>query len=310
MTVRSYAKINLGLRVLARRDDGFHDIVTLFHRVDLFDTLHFDVTDGGISLESNRDDIPTGEGNLCVRAAQMLLAQRRGMGVHITLHKRVPAGAGLGGGSANAATVLRFLPSLLDFQLPREEVLEMAAMLGSDVPFFLQDGSAVAHGRGERLEYFTWRCPWWIVLVRPPVHVSTAWAYGNLRLRPSVTEVDLRSALLQASAAHADASPQPAGTPDATTGIQSSQEGTALLELLQNDFEASVMQAYPAIRRAKQRLLDAGAVGALMSGSGSAVFGLFATRETAYAGAAEFPAEELLSVTDPDFSPEYVPRDL
>ncbi|MBR9977286.1 MAG: 4-(cytidine 5'-diphospho)-2-C-methyl-D-erythritol kinase [Bacteroidetes bacterium] len=317
MTVRSYAKINLGLRILARRGDGFHDLVTIFHRVDLFDTLHFEVTAGGISLESDHEDIPTDDGNLCVRAARLLLAQQRGMGVHITLHKRVPAGAGLGGGSANAATVLRFLPSLFGFHLPQEEVLEMATILGSDVPFFLQDGSAVARSRGEQLEYFSWRCPWWIVLVHPGVHVSTAWAYANLRLSEAAGDVDLRQALLSASAAVSGSPPslssfEDGGTltdADSSANPSAQKAASAFSELMHNDFEPLVMQAHPEIQAIKKRLLNAGAVGALMSGSGSAVYGLFSSQKQAMDCAATFPADQLLSVTEPDFSPEYLPWD-
>lgn len=285
MTVRSYAKINLGLRVLGRRPDGFHDISTVFHRVDLFDTLHFEPADGGITLESNREDIPTDDGNLCVRAARLLLEQHRGSGVHIVLQKRIPAGAGLGGGSSNAAAVLRHLPRLLGFRVPDEELLEMAALLGSDVPFFLQNGSAVARGRGEVLTYFPWSCPWWIVLVNPGIHVSTAWAYANLRLAEHPEDPDLHALLDRAG-----------------------WDRAALRDLLHNDFEAAVMETHSGIREVKERMLDAGAAGALMSGSGSSVFGLFDEETEARACAASFPPEQLLSVTCPDFSPEPVPR--
>jgi 4-diphosphocytidyl-2-C-methyl-D-erythritol kinase len=286
MTVRSYAKINLGLRILGRRADGFHDLSTLFHRVDLFDTLSFEITDGNISLESNREDIPTDDGNLCVRAARQLLGPQRGLGVHIVLNKKIPAGAGLGGGSANAAAVLRFLPPLLDLKFPEEELLEMAAMLGSDVPFFLQDGSAVARGRGELLEYFQWDCPWWIVLVNPGIHVSTAWAYGNLRLTADPADPDLRSALLRA------------------------HEDPAALAIVLHDFEAPVTIIHPSIRDVRKRMLDAGAVGALMSGSGSSVFGLFSDEDAARSCAELFSPEQVLSVTPPAFIPDYIVREL
>ena len=293
MTVRSHAKINLGLRVLGRRQDGFHDISTIFHRVDLFDTLRFEITGGGVTLECNRDDIPTDDGNLCVRAARLLLARlllaretpaRSGdRGVHIVLHKNIPAGAGLGGGSANAAAVLRFLPALLGLRIPENELLEMASTLGSDVPFFLRDGSAAARGRGEVLEYFSWSCPWWIVLVNPGIHVSTAWAYGSLRLAAPADDPDLRDALLLAPA-----------------------DPEALRLLLHNDFEDAVMAAHPGIRRVKDVMLRAGATGALMSGSGSSVFGLFESEAEARACAAGFPDEELLCITSPAFCPEAV----
>ncbi len=287
MTIRSYAKINLGLRVLGKRADGFHDLVTVFHRVDLFDTLRFEATDGGISLESNRDDIPTDDGNLCVRAARLLLAQQRGAGVHIVLQKNIPAGAGLGGGSSNAAAVLRYLPPLLGLKFPEEELLEMAALLGSDVPFFLHGGSALARGRGEILEHFSWQSPWWILLVNPGIHVSTAWAYGSLRLKETQEEPDLRSALMDA---HVDRG--------------------ALARLLRNDFEEPVMEAFPPIRDTRQRLIDGGAAGAMMSGSGSSVFGLFHDEATAHACAATFPPDQFLSLTAPDFLPDPIVHEL
>jgi 4-diphosphocytidyl-2-C-methyl-D-erythritol kinase len=288
MTLRSHAKINLGLRVLGRRQDGFHDISTIFHRVDLFDTLRFEITGGGVTLECNRDDIPTDDGNLCVRAARLLLARGPGTetkdrGVHIVLHKNIPAGAGLGGGSANAAAVLRHLPPLLGMRIPEHELLDMAVSLGSDVPFFLREGSAAARGRGEVLEYFSWSCPWWIVLVNPGIHVSTAWAYGSLRLASPADDPDLRAALLRAP-----------------------EDPAALRVLLRNDFEDAVMDAHPGIRLVKDVMLQSGAAGALMSGSGSSVFGLFDSEAAARACAAGFPDEELLCITSPAFLPEAV----
>ncbi|MBR9975676.1 MAG: 4-(cytidine 5'-diphospho)-2-C-methyl-D-erythritol kinase [Bacteroidetes bacterium] len=285
MTIRSFAKINLGLRVLGRRADGFHDISTIFHRVELHDTLHLETTDGKVTLECNRDDIPVDDGNLCVRAARLLLAQQRGRGVHIVLQKNIPAGAGLGGGSSNAAAVLRFLPKLLGQHIPDGELLEMAALLGSDVPFFLQDGSAAARGRGERLTYFVWNCPWWIVLVNPGIHVSTAWAYGALRLEAQPEDPDLQALLERAV-----------------------RDPEALATLLRNDFEAPVMEAHPGIREVKEAMLRAGAVGAMMSGSGSSVFGLFDNEAAARTCAAGFPPGQLLGVTPPDFSPVLLQR--
>jgi 4-diphosphocytidyl-2-C-methyl-D-erythritol kinase len=289
MTVRSHAKINLGLRVLGRRQDGFHDISTIFHRVDLFDTLHFEITGGDVTLECNWDDIPTDDGNLCVRAARLLLASDAAKvpgekGVHIALHKNIPSGAGLGGGSANAAAVLRALPPLLGLSISEKNLLDIALRLGSDVPFFLREGSAAARGRGEELEYFSWSCPWWIVLVNPGIHVSTAWAYGSLRLAAHPEDPDLRTALEQAPT-----------------------DPEALSVLLHNDFEDAVMEAQPHIRLVKDTMMQAGAAGALMSGSGSSVFGLFDSEAQARDCADRFSDEELLCITRPAFLPEAFP---
>lgn len=286
MTVRSYAKINLGLYVLGKRDDGFHDLATVFHRVDLFDTLHFEITGGGVTLESDRDDIPRDRGNLCVRAAEALLRAHRDRGVHMYLEKRIPAGAGLGGGSSNAAAVLRVLPELLGLDIPDEERMEIAAMLGSDVPFFLQDRPAEARGRGEILMPFDWRCPYWILLVTPDIHVSTAWAYGSLQPRPRQPEPQLRAALEKLP-----------------------HDADALATVLRNDFEDVVMERHPAIGSLRDHMMDCGAAGALMSGSGSSVFGLFEAKNIAENCARHLHGETVTSLTAPDFFPTHIVRD-
>jgi 4-diphosphocytidyl-2-C-methyl-D-erythritol kinase len=286
MNVRSYAKINLGLRILKKRTDGFHELNTIFHRVDLYDTLTFEATNDAVTLDTNHDDIPRDSGNLCVRAAEALLREYPDRGVHMYLEKHIPAGAGLGGGSSNAAAVLRALPELLHLDLPDEELQEIAAMLGSDVPFFLQDGSAEARGRGEVLEYFPFSSPWWILLVVPPVHVSTAWAYANLTLHEHPDDGELRASLLA-----------------------STTDPTALSSVLHNDFELRVMQEFPAIAGVKSEMLRGGALGALMSGSGSAVFGLFAEEDSARTCAAQFDAAHVVSVTAPGFSPSHIVPD-
>lgn len=284
MTVRAHAKINLGLRVLGRRADGYHDLSTIFHRVDLFDTVRIEPTPDGITMECDRADIPTDDGNLCMRAARMLLAAHPGVGVHIELRKRIPMGAGLGGGSADAAAVLRVLPSLLDLRIAEADLFAMALRLGSDVPFFLRDGSATARGRGELLDHFPFACPWWIVLLDPGIHVSTAWAYANLRLAADPDDPDLRALLRRAA--------------DGDTA--------ALRRLLHNDFEEAVMATHPEIRRARDAMRDAGAVGTLMSGSGASVFGLFDSETTAHACTAAVHPARILSVTAPAFIPESV----
>jgi len=281
MTVRSYAKINLGLRILGKRSDGFHELQTVFHRVNLYDTIRFERTENGVSLDTDHAHIPRDRSNLCIRAAETVLRDTSDAGVHMNLQKCIPAGAGLGGGSSNAATVLRILPPLLGLDIPAEELHEMAATLGSDVPFFLHEGSALARGRGEVLDHFSWSCPWWILLVVPDVHVSTAWAYARLRLQRYQDQLDMRSALMRAH-----------------------DRPEALETLLHNDFEDAVMEKHPVIRRVKERLREGGASGALMSGSGSSVFGLFRDEQTALRCEGEFPEHYVTALTAPGFSPD------
>ncbi len=279
MTIHSHAKINLGLRILGKREDGYHDLATIFVPVDLCDTVELHARDLGLSMECTRDDVPCDSGNLCLRAAAEVYRFAGGGGVHIALDKRIPVGAGLGGGSSNAAMVLRALPRLWGTEIPDEELQAMAARLGSDVPFFLHDGPALAGGRGEMLTPLDVHLPWWIVLVTPRIHVSTAWAYASLGARER--QPDPRLDLLLSDAVRAG-DPAP---------------------LLVNDFEPAVFERWPAIAAMKRRLLDNGAVGALMSGSGSTVFGLFGDAEAAHTALAAFAPDEVLGVTAPDFSP-------
>ncbi len=252
-TVEAPAKINLGLEVLARRADGYHNINTIFHRVGLADTVSMSRREQGVTLACNTPDIPTDARNLCVRAAHTLFAHAGfDGGVHIDLFKRIPDGAGLGGGSSNAAAVLRTLPALLDLDVTEDALHAIATSIGSDVPFFLHPGSAHATGRGERLTYIALALPYDIVVAHPGVRVPTAWAYGALALAGTRAATDL-PALLRDHVSH------PA----------------VLRERLHNDFEAPVCAAFPQIAALRQELVDAGADLVLMSGSGSAVFALF-----------------------------------
>src|SRR5258708_16357710 len=149
LTVRAYAKINLGLRILGERDDGYHDLETVFHRIDLYDELELETSDR-ISVECIPEGLPTDERNLCVRAALLLRDYlREEDGVKMLLRKNVPSGAGLGGGSADAAATLIGLVRLRHAEIPFEQLRSIALKLGSDVPYFLQQDAAYAGGRGE-----------------------------------------------------------------------------------------------------------------------------------------------------------------
>ena len=282
MVITAYAKINLGLRILGRRSDGYHDIETVFHRINLKDELTLELTDGEILLNTNRSDIPADSHNLCWRAAA-LLRERTGMrvGVAIKLAKHIPSGAGLGGGSSDAAAMLLALPRLWQIQPDEESVLSMARSLGSDVPFFLHQHSAYGLGRGEQLTHFPLTMPFWIVLVCPNVHVSTPWAYGEY------------SKIL-------------AGTWRSPLPLWNSSTGT-LAEpslLFKNDFEDVVFPAYPAIREIRDRLQTLGAAHAVMSGSGASVFGLFDKEEMARTALRAFDVTHTVALTSPDFRPD------
>lgn len=257
LVLKTAAKVNLTLEVLGKRADGYHEIATVMQAVDLSDRITLDEADD-LELRSSVPDIPTDSSNLAWRAAAALreAAGFRG-GVHITLDKRIPVAAGLGGGSSNAAGVLVGLNRLWGLRWPVERLDEVAATLGSDVPFFLRGGAAVATGRGEKVEPLRARSLA-LVLVNPKFAASTAEMYG--RLTPAMysdggaTKALVRS--LDRSAARVAAS-------------------------LYNGMEAAASGVFPQIVQMRAALLAAGALGALMSGSGPTVFGVARSYEQA-----------------------------
>ncbi|MGB2869025.1 MAG: 4-(cytidine 5'-diphospho)-2-C-methyl-D-erythritol kinase [Bacteroidota bacterium] len=280
MKLLAYAKINLGLHVLARRPDGFHDLETVFHQINLFDEIEI-LPHNILEFSTESRDVPRDSSNLCLRAATLLQQRHRvSSGARIRLNKRIPVGAGLGGGSSDAAAVLKGLTRHWNLGLSPSILHDLAAQIGSDVPFFLEGGTSFATGRGDKLNAFKLRVPYWILVVTPPIHVSTAWAYSNLELSASGVNYDLRASLVRM--------------------MEDSRRG----ELLMNDFEPMVFSAHPEIRAIKESMLQEGARFALLSGSGSSVFGLFTEENRARAAAKPFPANHTISLTEPNFRPE------
>lgn len=263
--LKSPAKVNLHLRVLGKRPDGYHQIATFFHAIDLSDDLVFSVVERGIRLDVQGFPVPGGEDNLAYRAATLLLKYYGvGKGVHISINKRIPVAAGLGGGSSNAATALVALNRLWQLNLSGEELHRHAAELGSDVPFFLTGPAAVGRGRGEILSPAAPVGGIHVVLAVPPIQVTAAWAYSNLNLELTkhVDDISMFQSFIRTN------------------------EIEQWAPLMRNDLEPAVIQRYPVIEQIKGELRERGAQGALMSGSGPAVFGLF-KEEKAAKGAAE-----------------------
>lgn len=259
ITLPSFAKINLHLRVLGKRDDGFHEIFTVFQTVSLADELMFEIAD---RLELTCDDpsVPVDDTNLIIRAANAL---NSGFGARISLTKRIPMGGGVGGGSSNAAVALIGLNRLWNLGHSVEELAMIGAGLGSDVPFFISGGTAIGFGRGNEIEELPDFAAQNILLITPDVHVSTAAAYAGLQAQ-SLTNIDLDRILRVCR-----------------FEVESRDFLSAALI---NDFEPTVFARLPEIGRAKQRLIELGASQALMSGSGASVFGFFdkvETRQTA-----------------------------
>ena len=282
MRVRAYAKINLGLHVLGKRSDGYHSIETVFRLINLYDELEMVQNDQGIHFSSNDPRLSDDRTNLCLRAAN-LLRDLTGShtGVEMRLTKRIPIGAGLGGGSSDAAATLRGLTKLWSLDISTEELQTISATLGSDVPFFFTGLTAYATGRGELLESMVLPIPYSILVATPPIHVSTAWAYSSLKLNPAQKRPNLRDLL--------------------TASLRDPAE---LRRKLTNDFEETVFQKHPEIKELKEKLLNGGADLALMSGSGSSVFGLFSSAEKARELASAIADGCTTSVTEPQFKPE------
>jgi 4-diphosphocytidyl-2-C-methyl-D-erythritol kinase len=249
----SFAKINWTLRIFGKRPDGYHEVATILQSISLCDELTFEPRDDGqISLTCDDPDIPLDDSNLIVKAAHAL--HRSGQGVSVALTKRIPAKGGLGGGSSNAAVTLLALNQLWNRALENTDLLKIASGLGADVPFFLIGGSAEGTGTGTDLCSVADVEQKQLIVITPNVSVSTSDAYEALN-RGSLTTSNSASILSSSFA-----------RPVCGDSGQWS---------LQNDFEVAIFEIEPEIKRAKMALLDAGARGALLAGSGSSVFGIF-----------------------------------
>lgn len=259
MIIKARCKINLGLDVLRRREDGYHDLETVMLPVDgLYDTIEV-VPSASASNEfcslGIEVDCPA-EQNLCLKAAR-LMQERYGVeSVSITLHKRVPFGAGLGGGSSDATAVIMAMNEIFSLNLGEKTLISLAAELGSDTAFFVRSSAQLCRGRGEIMTPIEVDLRGlWLVLIKPNEGVSTREAYAGVT--PCVPEIPLAERLKQPIA---------------------QWQGS-----VKNDFEKSVFAAHPSLATIKQQLLDAGAVYASMSGSGSTLFGLFDSQQKAEA---------------------------
>ena len=279
LSIRTPAKINLGLRVLSRRPDGYHAVRTLLASVDLWDTLTFEPGGDGLRLECDEPSIPTDQTNLVLRAASRLedLLGRRLPGARIRLRKRVPAGRGLGGGSSDAAAALIGLNRLFGLGLNRRVLHRLLIEIGMDAPFFLYGGLALATGRGEHVFPLADVAELPLVLLIPEFGIPTPAAYRGLPRPPAAPYREGGSEPTDSLVRFLESGP---------SGPQLS--GKLLAGCFPNDLERStVLQTTrppDAISRMRNALKAAGALETAMSGSGSAVFGVFADREqTAHA---------------------------
>ena len=253
--LKAYAKINIGLNIISHRQDGYHNIETIFQQIDLYDQLKLSRRDDpGIIIRSDHSLLPTNEDNICHRAVK-LIQQATGFkeGIVIAIKKRIPIGAGLGGGSSDAAAVLMGLKRLWQLQLTKKKLLDIASVLGADVRFFLYGGTALASGIGEKLKPITSPFNFYCVLVYPNIEISSTWAYKNFNFSLTKTKKSIKLAHI----------------------FSQRIDISDLKNLISNDFEEVVFQHYQELRDIKQLLYIRGALFASMSGSGSTIYGLF-----------------------------------
>jgi len=256
-TAKAPAKLNLRLKVTGRRPDGYHELVSLMVPVDLCDHLEFTLIPEGVELLWEGLPVPDDEENLVRRAARAFFG-RSGVtaGVRVRVAKNIPVSAGMGGGSSDAAATLLSLNRLCSAPLSLETMKELALQLGADVPFFLEPKPCIATGIGEILEPLDRWPLFWYLIVAPGFQVSTAWVYKNLRLGLTSNEYDRIKKELQ-------------------------KKRPVMSQLLENDLESVTSTHFPTLDRIKKTLMDAGAEGSLMTGSGPGVFGVFGSREQA-----------------------------
>lgn len=266
VTCLAPAKINTCLHVLGKRPDGYHELAMLMQPITLFDRITLSVVEGeGVEVHCPGVELPAGADNIAARAARVLLGHVGvNRSVRIEVDKQIPVAAGLGGGSSDAAAVLSGLNELCGFGVDNLTLRQLAVGLGADVPFFLYGGAAWATGIGDVLESVPTMPPVWYVLVNPGIAVSTAWVYGNLGLTSKGDVARLR---------------------------EFPQTTEALVRLLHNDLERVTLNRYPEVAAVKQALVEHGALGALMSGSGPTVFGVFDAEDSARAAARKLQAE-------------------
>jgi len=273
--IKAPAKINIGLRVLEKRDDGYHNIYTLFYPIkDLFDTLTFELSDG-FEFRCNLKVTENDEDNLIIKSVRLLeRIIKKNFNVKINLIKRIPAGAGLGGGSSDAAATLISLNELFKLGLNYEQLLNLGLELGSDVPFFIKALPAIGKSRGEILEHIEIINEYPILIVNPNISISTKKIYESIK--PNNDYYDYNKI------------------------IQNHIFNFSLMrEKIINDFEEVVFQKYPEIKNIKEIFYQEGAIYASMSGTGSTVFGFFDSYDKIQKAKKCFPPEYFCWISNP-----------
>lgn len=261
ITLKALAKINLGLDVIRRREDGYHEVRMVMQTIHLYDRLDIARShEPGIRIQSNLNFLPVNENNLVYKAGKLLMDEF-GItdGVDVKLTKRIPVAAGMAGGSTDAASMLYGMNQIFDLGLSRKALMERGVQIGADVPYCLMRGTALAQGIGEKLSQLPpmVKCP--VLIAKPAVSVSTRFVYQNLKLDEHTKHPDI----------------------DALIGAIKRKDFTGICGKMGNVLESVTIPNYPVIAEIKEKMMEAGAAHAMMSGSGPTVFGLFEDEETA-----------------------------
>ncbi len=261
LNLRAYAKINLGLDVVRRLDNGYHEVSMVMQTVKLYDKLHFEKRkEPGVTLTTNLKFLPVDENNLVVKAAKLLLQEfSASEGVNINLEKHIPVAAGMAGGSSDCAAALFGINRLFGYHLSKEQLMERGVKLGADVPYCIMRGTALSQGIGEILTPLPPMPDCYILVAKPPISVSTKYVYTNLELDKLPKHPDI-SGMIE--------------------GLKQ-QNLNMITERMENVLESVTIKEYPVIAELKQMMLDNGAANSLMSGSGPTVFGIFTDKEAA-----------------------------
>jgi len=279
INLKAFAKINIGLNIISKRKDGYHELETIFQQIDLSDDILISVReDTKVVLESESEDIPLDKKNICFKAA-ILLKELSGIsrGVNIAISKRIPIGAGLGGGSSDAAATLKGLVKLWELSCTKNDITNIAKQLGADVPFFIKGGTAFATGIGDKLTQIEFPKKYYCVLVYPNIKISSAWAYKNFNFNLTKTKKIVKLSEI----------------------FQKNFDLFKLKNYARNDFEEVVFREFPELYEVKRKLYHSGAFFASMSGSGSTIFGLFKEYFEAEAVVGIFPKSVQTFFTQP-----------
>ena len=257
--MKALAKVNLGLDVIRRREDGYHEVKMIMQTLDLYDCVTLEKRDqAGITLETNLSFLPVDEQNIAYRAAKMLMDEFQiSGGLHIKIEKHIPVAAGMAGGSTDGAAVLYGINKIFELGLTKQQLMERGVRLGADVPYCILRGTVLSEGIGEVLTPVAPMPDCYILVAKPPISVSTKHVYENLKLDQVETHPDI----------------------DGMIEALEAKDLAGIASRLENVLETVTVSEHPEIQTIKEQMMEAGALNALMSGSGPTVFGIFEDKE-------------------------------